>query len=89
LKIYYDIPDSDSDVQNKMMHLLYENMRLKILLAVADIKGVVEKENGTLFIERAPGGEELQFRFEGFSPAMELVIRGCISSINKKKELKF
>jgi hypothetical protein len=88
LKVYYKIPDSSSQLQNKMMDLLYENVKMRILRAVEPVKAVVDKENGILIIERSGNTDNIEFRYEGFSPAVEIIIRTCISGIKLDKSVK-
>ena len=85
LKIYYQIPDSDNAKQNRLMVLLYENHKLKILLAVQPMEKIYSKENGIIFIDRLQDSAEI--RYEGWSPEVEQLLKFCIGKMASDKRL--
>lgn len=87
MKVYYIIPDSDNQQQNQLLKLLYENARLHILLAVQPIEKLTEKENGMIVIERME--DSIEFRYEGWSPEVEYLIKFMIGQAVKKQKIKF
>jgi hypothetical protein len=89
MKIYYQLPDSDNDQHNKLLGLLYENYRLKMMWKLRSVERQIIKENGCIFIDRVNEGDEerLDLRFEGFSDQLKLVMRGLLSNQVKTKPL--
>lgn len=85
MKIYYNLPDSDDDVQNKMLYLLYENYKLNMMWKLRHIENQIAKEKGCMFIDREGSDEQLSLRFEGFSDNMVTVIKGLLSDKVKTK----
>lgn len=71
-----------------MMYLLYENFKLRILLAIQPVKSIIDKEDGRLYIERNADDSELSFRMEGYSEAMQVVINRFLVTIRPEKAVK-
>lgn len=86
LKVYYKIPDSDNAMQNNIIALLYENYKLRILLACEPVRKLTDKENGMIVIERTEDAIEL--RYEGWSPEVELILKWCIAQIKEKQKVR-
>lgn len=86
LKVYYKIPDSDNAQQNTMIGLLYETLKLRILLACAPVKSLTDKENGMILIERLE--DSIELRYEGWSPEVELILKWCIAQIKEKQKVR-
>lgn len=87
MKVYYQIPDSDNDHQNKLMGLLYENLKLRILLAVEPIKKITDQENGMIVIERLE--DSIDLKYVGWSHEVELIIKYCIAQIKDLQKVHF
>lgn len=87
MKVYYKIPDSANEMQNKLLGLLYENYRLRILLACEPVRRMTDKENGIIFIERLE--ETIELRYEGFSPELELILKWHIAQIKEKQKVRY
>ena len=90
LKIYYKIPDSANDDQNKIMGLLYENLRLKILLAVQPMEKIYAKYNGKIFIDRIEenGLVRSEIRYEEWPPEVELLLKFCIGKMASEQKVR-
>lgn len=71
-----------------MMYLLYENFKLRILLAIQPAKPIIDKEDGRLYIERNSDDSELSFRMEGYSVAMQVIINRFLVTIRPEKAVK-
>lgn len=87
MKVYYKIPDSDNEQQNQLIGLLYENFKLRILLACEPVRKMTEKENGIIFIERLE--DRIELRYEGFSPELELILKWHIAQIKEKQKARY
>jgi hypothetical protein len=71
-----------------MMGLLYENYKLRILLAVAPVKVLTDKEpNGMIIIERT--AYSIEVRYEGWTPEVELILKFLIAQIKEVQKVKF
>lgn len=68
------------------MGLIYENLKLKILLAVQPMEKIYAKENGIIFIDRGPDGADI--RYEGWSPEVELLLKFCVGKMASEKKIK-
>lgn len=68
------------------MVLLYENMKLRIELAIQPVRSVVDKENGVIIISRREHDAEIVY--EGFSPEVELILKYSIAVWVKKNKRK-
>lgn len=83
MKIFYEIPDSDNDRQNKILYLLFENYKLNMMWKLRKIEDLIKKENGSMFLDQVSGGESsndmISLRLEGFSENLEIVIRGLLA----------
>lgn len=86
MKVYYKIPDSGNEMQNNLISLLYENYKLRILLACAPMSKLTDRENGMIIIERTEDGIEL--RYEGWSPEVELILKWCIAQIKDNQKVR-
>lgn len=82
MKIYYKLPDSDDDKQNKLLHLLYENYKLNMMWKLRHLEKEIVNENGCIFIDRDEEDfeEPLKLRFEGFSENLVTVMKGLLSN---------
>lgn len=69
------------------MMLLYENMKLRIELAIAEVRKVVDKQDGMIIIERREHDAEIVYK--GFSSEVELILKHCIAGIKKNQKLRF
>lgn len=90
MKIYYQIPDSANEDQNRIMGLLYENFRLKILLAVQPMEKVYAKYNGKIFIDRVEenGLARAEIRYEDWPPEVELLLKFCIGKMASELKVR-
>lgn len=73
-------------MQNKLVGMAYEIMRLRILLACAPVEKLHSKENGIILIERLE--DSVEFRYEGFTPELELVLRWLVAQIKEKQKVR-
>lgn len=87
LNIYYKIPDTGSPLESKMMGLLYENYKLRIMLALAPIKAMIDKSAGILLIERLE--DSIELRYEGFTPELELIMKFLIAQIKETQKVRY
>jgi len=87
LNVYYKIPDSANEEQNKLLGLLYENFRLRILLALAPIEKMTRASKGIILIERME--ETVELRYEGFTPELELICKWHIAQIKEKQKVRY
>lgn len=87
VRVYYKIPDSDNEVESKIIGLLYENMKLRIELAIQPVRKVIDKEDGMIILERQE--HEAVIRYEGLSPEVELICKWCIAQIKEKQKVRF
>lgn len=69
------------------MMLLYENIKLRIELAIQPVRKVIDKEDGMIIIERREHDAEIVYK--GLSPEIELICRHCIAGIKKNQKLRF
>lgn len=90
MKIYYQIPDSANADQDKLMGLLYENLKLKILLAVQPMEKIYAKENGKIFIDRVEenGLARAEIRYEDWPPEVELLLKFCIGKMASERKVR-
>lgn len=90
LKIYYRIPDSANDNQNKIIDLEYQNFRLKILLAVQPMEKIYAKYNGKIFIDRIEenGLARAEIRYEDWPPEVELLLKFCIGKMASERKVR-
>lgn len=86
MNVYYKIPDSDNDQQNKLLGLLYENFRLRILLALAPVEKITRESKGIILIERME--DTVEIRYEGFTPELELICKWHIAQIKEKQKVR-
>lgn len=87
VNVYYQIPECNNEMETKLMMLLYENMKLRIELAIQPVRKVVDKEEGMIIIERREHDAEIVYK--GFSPEVELILKFCISQIKEKQKVRF
>ena len=78
MKVYYNIPDTDDRTMAAIYKLHYDNLKLRLLLAVTDIKSITDKEKGIVFIDRLYNPDRISFRYEGWTKATEALIKHCI-----------
>lgn len=81
MKIYYKIPDTDNKQLAFFYQIFYENIKLRILLAVRDIRKITDKENGMIVIERTYHPDTIEFHLRGFSPEATLMLRAALTTI--------
>lgn len=86
VKVYYKIPDSNNDLQNKVVGMLYENFKLRIQLALAEIEKITEKENGIIIIERTADAAEI--RYENFKPETVCIMKYLIAQIKVRQKVR-
>lgn len=89
LRVYYQILDSSNEKQNQMIGLLYENYKLRILLACEPVRKMTDKEDGMIVIERKTDPDEIVLKYEGFSPELELILKWLIAQIKSNQKVKF
>jgi len=82
MKIYYEILDSDDDLQNEMMRLLYENFKLKLMWMLRELETRIKDENGIIFVDRINIENAPTLRFEGFSVELENMIKAILNYHN-------
>jgi hypothetical protein len=87
VNVYYQIPECNNQQETTLMMLLYENMKLRIELAIQPVRKVVDKEDGIILIERQEHSAEIVYK--GFSPEVELILKFCIAQIKEKQKLRF
>ena len=88
LKIYYELPEAEEGEEPdnpRLMMLLYENFKYRMMWQLRSIESVIKKEGGVIFIDRNENGPEL--RFEGFSDKLVIVMKGLLSLMPKKEIL--
>ena len=86
MKIYYKIPDSDNENQNKILGLLYELFKYRLMWHLRSIEKVIREENGIIFIDRTGDDENpmnLTYRLEGFTAETEATILVFLNQFNK------
>lgn len=89
LRIYYKIPDSGSELENRMMALLYENYSLRIQLALAPVQTLMDKEKGIIIIERQVDPDSIELRFENFTKEGELIAKFLIAQIKQRQKVRY
>lgn len=87
MKVYYKLPDTDNDLESKMIGLLYENMKLRVLLAVQPVKVITDKEDGMILIERT--ADSIEIRYIGWKPDTELILKSCVAQIKELQKVHF
>lgn len=80
MKIYYDLPDCDNDLEIEAMRLLYENFKLKLMWKLRELESRIKEENGCIFIDRVIEEIPPSMRFEGFSIELESMIKAILRS---------
>lgn len=86
VKVYYKIPDSGNDMQNKLVAMAYDILKLRILLAISPIEKITSKENGMIIIERKES--EAVIRYENFKPTTVCIMKYLIAQIKEKQKVK-
>jgi hypothetical protein len=85
MKIFYELPDSDNEREIKLLQLLFENYKLKMMWKLRKIEDAMTKENGSIFLDQVHETETndagIQLRFEGFSDQMVIVINGLLAGM--------
>lgn len=87
VKVYYNIPGTDNELADKMIGMLYENFKLHILLAVAPVAKITDKEDGMIVIERKEN--DVEIKYVGWSAEVELILKYCIAGMKEKQKIKF
>jgi hypothetical protein len=82
MKIYYEILDSDDDLQNEMMRLLYENFKLNLMWKLRSLESQIKAQNGIIFIDRIYEHRPPVLRFEGFPNELENMIKIILNNNN-------
>ena len=70
-----------------MMGLLYENYKLRIMLALYPIRSMTDKSSGVLLIERL--ADSIELRYEGFTPELELIMKFLIAQIKETQKVRY
>lgn len=73
-----------------IMGLMYENLKLKILLAVQPMEKIYANINGKIFIDRVEenGLVSAEIRYEDWPPEVELLLKYCIGKMASERKVR-